>query len=266
MQAVTIDGVPTHYAVDGPDDAPALVFANSLGTDFRIWDGVLARLGGRFRTVRYDMRGHGLTGAGGRPFAMARLAADLDDLLAHIGIDAALVCGLSIGGLVAQQLVRDNPSRVRALVLCDTAARIGTPDMWQARITAIEQDGLESLADAVMERWFAPVFRMTRRDELLLWRSMLVRTPAEGYARACAAIRDADLTADAGRIAVPTLAVCGADDGATTPAVVKALAAGIPGARYREIPDAGHLPCVEQPEALVAHMLGFFRENGLVRG
>ncbi len=264
MQAVTIDGTPTHYAVDGPDDAPALVFANSLGTDFRIWDDVLERLDGRFRTVRYDIRGHGLTGLGGGAFGIPRLAADLDSLLDHLGIARALVCGLSIGGLIAQQLVRDNPSRVRALVLCDTAAKIGTPDMWQARITAIEQGGIEGLADAVMERWFAPSFRLTRRDELAVWRNMLVRTPAEGYARACAAIRDADLSADAARIAVPTLVVCGADDGATTPAVVRALADSIPGARYREIPEAGHLPCVEQPEALVGHMLTFFKENGLV--
>jgi len=264
MQAVTIDGVPTHYAVDGPDDAPALVFANSLGTDFRIWDGVLERLGGRFRTIRYDIRGHGLTGLGGGAFGMPRLAADLDALLEHLGVKAALVCGLSIGGLIAQQLVRDNPARVRALVLCDTAARIGTPEMWQSRIAAIEQGGLEGLADAVMERWFAPVFHLARPDELAVWRSMLVRTPAEGYAGACAALRDADLTADAGRIAVPTLVVCGADDGATTPETVKALADSIPGARYREIAQAGHLPCVEQPAALAGHMLTFFEEVGLV--
>lgn len=264
MQAVTIDGTVVHYAVDGPDDAPTLVFANSLGTDFRIWDRVLARLGNRFRTLRYDMRGHGLTGPGSGDFDIPRLAADLEGLLRHVGFERTLVCGLSIGGLIAQQLVRDHPSRVRALVLCDTASKIGTPEMWQARITAIEQNGLESLADGVMERWFAPSFRLSRREEIAVWRTMLVRTPSEGYARACAAIRDADLTADATRIAVPTLAICGSEDGATTPAVVRALVESIPGAQYREIADAGHLPCVEQPDALVDCMLTFFKENGLV--
>lgn len=264
MQAAVIDGIPIHYALEGPPGAPPLVFANSLGTDFRIWDGVVARLGGRFRTLRYDKRGHGLSSVGDVPAGIPRLAADLDALMAHAGIESALVCGLSIGGLIAQQLVRDKPSRVRALVLCDTAARIGAPDMWQARIEAIAAGGLESLADAVMERWFAPGFRATRTAELAAWRNMLERTPAAGYAEACAAIRDADLTADAGRIAVPTLVVCGADDGATPPAVVRALADAIPGARYREIPEAGHLPCVEQPEALAGHMLTFFEEAGLV--
>lgn len=264
MQAVTIDGVPVHYAVEGPTDAPALVFANSLGTDFRIWDRVLDRLAGRFRTIRYDMRGHGLTGLGDGPFDIPRLGADLDGLLGHLGIEKALVCGLSIGGMIAQELARSATSRVRALVLCDTAAKIGTPDMWQARIDAIGRGGLEGLADAVMERWFCASFRAERPDELAAWRNMLVRTPASAYAGACAAIRDADLTADAGRIAVPTLVVCGAEDGATTPELVKAFAAGIPGARYREIPSAGHLPCVEQPDILVGHMLSFFQENGLV--
>lgn len=264
MQAAVIDGIAFHYALEGPAGAPVLVFANSLGTDFRIWDGVVAQLAGRFRTLRYDKRGHGLSGLGNAPMTIPRLAADLDALMAHAGIETALVCGLSIGGLIAQQLVRDKPSRVRGLVLCDTAARIGAPDMWQARIDAIAAGGLESLADAVMERWFAPGFRATRTAELAAWRNMLVRTPAAGYAGACAAIRDADLTADAARIAVPTLVVCGADDGATPPAVVKALADGIPGARYREIPEAGHLPCVEQPDALAGHMLAFFEEAGLV--
>lgn len=264
MQAAIIDGTPVHYALDGAADAPALVFANSLGTDFRIWDGVLDRLQGRFRTLRYDMRGHGLSGLGDGAVTMPRLATDLDKLMDHAGIERALVCGLSIGGLVAQQLARDKPSRVRALVLCDTAAKIGTAEMWQARIDAIGTGGLEGLADAVMERWFAPGFRASRPAELAVWRSMLVRTPAAGYAAACGAIRDADLSADAGRIAVPTLVLCGADDGATPPAVVRALANSIPGAAYREIPAAGHLPCVEQPDALAGHLLAFFEEHGFV--
>jgi len=264
MRASILDGIAVHHALDGPGDAPTLVFANSLGTDFRIWDRVMDRLGGRFRTLRYDMRGHGLTDLGDGPFDIPRLGADLDRLLDHLGIEGAVICGLSIGGLVAQQLVRAHPRRVRALVLCDTAAKIGSPEMWQARITAIEEGGLESLADAVMERWFASSFRANRRDELAVWRNLLVRTPAEGYAGACAAIRDADLTADAARIAVPTLVMCGAEDGATTPSLVRAFAESIPGARYREIADAGHLPCIEQPDALVGHMLDFFRENAVV--
>ncbi|NQW11068.1 MAG: 3-oxoadipate enol-lactonase [Alphaproteobacteria bacterium] len=265
MHAATVDDITIHVAVEGPPNAPALVFSNSLGTDLRTWDAVIARLSDRFRCVRYDTRGHGLTDRGAAEVTITRLAADLAGLLDHLGIRETLLCGLSIGGLIAQQLIKDHPDRVRGLVLCDTASKIGTPEMWQERIDGIGKHGLDAAADGILERWFAPAFRSGKPAETAAWRNLLIRTPLDGYLACCAAIRDADLRADAARISVPTLCVGGAQDGATPPEVVRALAASIPGARFVELDQCGHLPCIEQPQALVDAMVDFFRENRFVR-
>src|SRR5712692_10357451 len=129
MPFVQIKDVVHHYVIEGPDAAPTIVFANSLGTDLRIWDGVLAHLRGRFRIVRYDKRRHGLTDVTSSPYTIDVLADDLVALLDILKIDEAVICGLSIGGMIAQAFAAAHPQRVRALVRCDTATRIGSPKM-----------------------------------------------------------------------------------------------------------------------------------------
>jgi 3-oxoadipate enol-lactonase len=145
----------------------------------------------------------------------------------------------------------------------DTAHKIGTPEMWGERIAAIRSGGIASIADAILTRWFSPGFHAQRAAELAGWRNMLTRTPVEGYLGCCAAIRDADLTAAAQALAVPTLCMVGDLDGSTPPALVAELAGIVPGASLVTITGAGHLPCVEQPEAVAAAMLGFFEETRL---
>ena len=130
-----------------------------------------------------------------RPYTMDDHVADLIGLLDHLGLDRIVLCGLSVGGLIAQGIAARQPERVSALILCDTAARIGDDDLWNARIAAIEDDGIEALADPIMERWLSAAFRAEKPDEALAWRNMLVRTTVDGYVGTCAAIRDADRAA-----------------------------------------------------------------------
>jgi 3-oxoadipate enol-lactonase len=255
--------IVVHHQECGPADAPLLVLANSLGTDLRVWDALLPRLGDRFRCVRYDKRGHGLTDATPGPYTIRGLADDLACLLDARGARSAIVCGLSIGGMIAQALATARPDLVRGLVLMDTAHRIGTAEMWNERIAAIRSGGIAGIADAILVRWFSPPFHRDRAAELAGWRNMLSRTPVEGYVACCAAIRDADLTEAAGRLAVPTLCMVGDQDGATPPELVAELARLVPGARLITIGGAGHLPCVEQPDAVATAMLGFLAENRL---
>ncbi len=252
-----------HHEAAGSPGAPAIALVNSLGTDLRVWDALTPHLAGRFRLVRYDKRGHGLTDLAPGPCTIAGLAGDLARLLDRLGVGAAVVCGLSIGGMVAQALADARPDLVRGLVLMDTAHKIGTAGTWQQRIDAVRARGIEAIADAVLERWFAPPFREERPDELAGWRNMLTRTPVEGYLACCAAIRDADLTEQARRLAVPTLCLVGDADGSTPPELVRELAGLIPGSRFQVIAPAGHLPCVEQPEAVAGAMLTFLEENAL---
>lgn len=255
--------IVVHHAQDGPGDAPSLVFVNSLGTDLRVWDTLLPNFTGRFHCIRYDKRGHGLTDATAGPYAMGGLAADLARLLDARGVGKTVVCGLSIGGMIAQALAATRPDLVRGLVLMDTAHRIGTAVMWNERMAAIREAGIGGIADPILVRWFSPAFHRDRATELAGWRNMLTRTPVEGYLGCCAAVRDADLTDAARGISVPALCLVGDQDGSTPPEVVGELSRLVPNSRLVTIEGAGHLPCVEQPEAVAAAMLAFLDESRL---
>lgn len=264
MAFIRANDIVLHHQVTGPREAPALVFNNSLGSDFRIWQEVAPAFADRFRVVVYDKRGHGLSDAPPAPYSVDEHTSDLLALLDRLGIGRASLVGLSVGGMIAQRAAVRAPDRVQALVLCCTAAKIGTPQLWAERISAVEAGGIEPIAENVLQRWFTPDFRETRKDDLAGWRNMLVRIPAHGYAGTCAAIRDADLTGDAGSIAAPTLCVAGDQDGSTPPDVVRGTAGLIPGARFELIEGCGHIPCVEKP-ALLTHLIQrHLQEAGLV--
>ncbi|MGH6859117.1 MAG: 3-oxoadipate enol-lactonase [Phyllobacterium sp.] len=261
MQFADVNGVTLHYQlIGGPATRPVIVFVNSLGTDFRIWRDVVLRLAGDYPIITYDKRGHGLSGTGTAPYSIDDHAGDLAALLDLLKVRDAIICGLSVGGLIAQGLYASRPDLVRALVLCDTAHRIGSAEMWNERIAALEKGGIESIADAVLERWFTSAFRAPGNSEFTGYRTMLVRQPLAGYIGTCAALRDADFTEAARRIAVPAICIVGDQDGSTPPETVLSMARLIPDARYEVIKDAGHIPCVEQPEALVAVILAFMGE------
>lgn len=263
MRFATVNGVVLHHRVEGPPDAPAVVFSNSLGTDFRVWDPLLAHFGEGLRLIRYDKRGHGLSQATPPPYEIQDHVGDLAALLDHLGVESVVAVGLSVGGIIAQGLSGLRPEKVRGLVLCDTAHKIGPPEMWDDRIAVLRDGGIEAMADAVMTRWFSQTFHAERAEELLGWRNMLVRTPLDGYLGTAFALRDADMTAQAQAVRVPALCVGGSEDGSTPPAVVGELASLIPDARFEVIEGAGHLPCVEAPEALAGLIAGFLKEKGL---
>lgn len=256
MAFARVNGVVIHHELRGPQDAPALTFANSLGTDFRIWDAVVAALPG-YRILRYDKRGHGLSEATPAPYAMTDHVADLAALLAHHDIARTAVVGVSVGGMIAQGLAALRPDLVTALVLCGTAHRIGTEAMWDERIAAVTREGIGALADGVMQRWFTPAYRTADNPDFVGYTAMLTRTPVAGYAGTCAALRDADLTESTRALAVPTLCLVGDQDGATPPELVRETAALIDGARFEIIAGAGHLPCIERPDETARLISGF---------
>lgn len=260
MAFARVNGVVLHHEVRGQADAPTLVFANSLGTDFRIWNEVVARIGGACRFVLYDKRGHGLSEATPAPYALTDHVSDLAALLDHLGVTSASVVGLSVGGMIAQGLAALRPGLVSSLVLCDTAHRIGTAEMWNARIDAVRTGGIGSIADAVMQRWFTPAYRSPANPDYAGYVAMLTRTPIEGYVGTCAALRDADLTESTRALKVPTLCLVGDQDGSTPPDLVRSTAEVIKGAQFRIIADAGHLPNIEQPAAVADLIASFVKQ------
>lgn len=262
MAFVRTNGIVLHYRLHGPEGAPAVAFVNSLGTDARIWDEVIGRLATRYRVLSYDKRGHGLSDAPAGDYALADHVADLAGLLDHAGMTKAAIAGVSVGGLIAQGLALSHPDRLTALVLCDTAPKVGDAPMWNGRMAAIRAKGMGAIVEPVMERWFSPGFRQSRPDDLAGWRNLFLRTDVEGYCGTCATLRDSDLTGDIGRIATPTLVVVGDEDGSTPVPMVRACAEAIPGARFEIIAQAGHIPSIEQPTAVAALMTEFFEEAG----
>lgn len=257
MTFARVNGIVLHYEDRGSPDMPAIAFSNALGTDFRIWDSVVSRLEDRYRIVRYDKRGHGLSDAPPAPYRMTDHVDDLAGLLGHLGITNTAVVGLSVGGMIAQGLAALRPDLVAAIVLCDTAHRIGTEDIWNERIDTVKARGIAALADATMQRWFTPGFRTPGNPDLSGYVNMLVRTPVDGYTGTCAALRDADLTESTKALKLPVLLVAGDQDGSTPPDLVRSTAALIAGSRFEIIRDAGHLPCIEQPD-VTARLIGDF--------
>lgn len=253
-----------HFVTSGAKSKPAVVFANSLGSDLRIWDAVAELLSEQFRIVRYDKRGHGLSDASPPPYTAGGLAQDVVGLLDALEIGQAVICGVSVGGVIAQALALNYPQRARALILCDTGARIGSLESWQQRIDTVQTGGLKSLESPTMERWFSASFRSRRPADIRGYSNMLLQTSLNGYIGTCCALRDADFRAKAAQIKRPTLVLCGAEDIATPPDLGKELAGLIPGAQFSLIENAAHLLCIEQPEIVAQRMIQFFREVHIV--
>ena len=262
MGFVRCGDVVLRYCVQGRENAPVLALVNSLGTDARIWEGVVDRLLPHYRVISYDKRGHGLSDAPPGDYSLAHHVADLAGLLDHLDVDRLALAGVSVGGLIAQGFALAHPERLNALVLCDTAAQIGSQAMWSDRMAAVRDIGMAALADALVERWFSQTYRDANPDAIAGWRNMLLRMPADGYAGTCATLRDADLTGDIGAIALPTLVVAGEADLATPVDLVRATADRIAGAQFKIIPGAGHIPSIEQPEVLAGLIHNFLSEVG----
>ncbi|MFC3117788.1 3-oxoadipate enol-lactonase [Jhaorihella thermophila] len=260
MKMADLGDVQLHYRVDGDPHGVPIVFANSLGTDLRLWDAVVPLLPPGLRIIRYDKRGHGLSSLPRPPYTMGGLVRDVERLLDMLEVRDAVFVGLSIGGMIAQGLAVKRFDIVRAMVLSNTGAKIGTPEIWQQRIDAVREGGIEALADATMERWFSRDFRA--RPEMLLWRNMLTRTPADGYIGCSQAISGTDFYTPTSGLRLPTLGIAGSEDGGTPPDLVRETTELVPGSKFHLIRRAGHLPCVEKPEEYAQVLTEFLREVG----
>jgi 3-oxoadipate enol-lactonase len=257
----TDDGVRLWYQIEGSAGAPPIMLSNSLGTTLAMWDAQMPALREQFQVLRYDARGHGRSSVPSQPYAVDRLGRDALALLDACGIARAHFCGLSMGGMAGMWLGHAAPDRIDRLALCNTAARIGPPDVWDKRIAAVRAGGMTAITPGVIERWFTPDFRTRAPAEVERIVAMLHGTPAEGYIAACAAIRDMDQRDQIGAIALRTLVIAGASDQATPPADGRALAAAIKGARYVEL-AAAHLSNIETADAFTEALVGFLTVTG----
>lgn len=260
MPILNTGDLALNYRIDGDDRAPPLLMSNSLGTDLAMWSSQMALLTAHFRVIRYDTRGHGASSVPSGPYTLDQLGNDVLALLDHLQIARTHFVGLSMGGLTGLWLAIHAPQRLDRMVLANTGAKIGAPEMWNSRIDALRDRGDQGLPDAitdtVVERWFTPRHRERVPAGVAPIRQMLTETTGAGYAANCAAIRDADLRTQLMLIRVPTLVIAGTHDPSTPPALGREIAEGIPDARYVEL-DAAHLSNLEQTGAFNAAVLRF---------
>lgn len=242
--------------IEGPADAPALMLSNSLGTNLHMWDPQMPELTKRFRTVRYDSRGHGGSVADDGPYSIASLSADALSIMDALDLDTVNWLGLSLGGMVGQWLLAHAPQRIGRAVLANTSSHIPDPRAYNSRIVIVRHQGMAAVTQAVVDRWFTPEFQ--QRDPAAVERIavMLRTTPPQGYAAACAAVRDMDQRETVRAARRPTLVIAGSRDPATPAVLGQGIAASIPGSHYVEL-EAAHLSNVERPEEFTAAVLRF---------
>lgn len=245
-----------HYELAGPEDAPVLLFSNSLGTTLHMWDAQLPDFTKHFRVLRFDTRGHGESSVTPGPFTIEQLSNDVLHLLDFLHLEQVSLCGLSMGGMTGMFLGAHSPTRFHRIVLCNTAAKIGTPEVWNARIEAVQKSGMNSVASAVIERWFTPSFRAAHAGTTSTMLSMLENANPAGYVANCAAVRDFDFRDRLSELRVPALVVSGTHDPVTTPSDGRFLVQHIPTAQFVEIP-AAHISNIEAQVEFNREVLSF---------
>ena len=254
------------YESHGPAHLPTVVLTGSLGTTTQMWHPQVAALSHDYRVVAYDTRGHGRSPVPPGPYDVDDLAADLERLLDRLGVWRAHVIGLSLGGLTVMRLAATKPDRVdRTAVLC-TAARFAPARAWADRADLVEANGMKSVAQTVVARWFTDAHKRADPDLIAWAEQMLCSIDAVGYAACCRLLVRADVSDDLESIRSPLLAIAGADDPATPPVQLQTIVDAVPGARLAVVEGAAHLANLDQPDAvtelLLDHLAGTPRRKG----
>lgn len=260
MALIYLDDLRLNAVIEGPTSAPPLVFLHALGTDLTLWDGVCRALSPRFRCLRFDARGHGKSDVPAPPYAMGALIRDAEKVMEHFALQDAVVVGCSMGGLVAQGLATKRLDLVRAMVLSNSAAKIGGPALWQARASEVAQTGLSAYAPGAMERMFGRKWQENAAMPAI--RAVLEATDPQGWIGCAHAIAGADFYTTTAALGLPTLVVAGANDGTTPPDLVRETAELIRGHRWHLMRGVGHLPMAERPLDYADLLAGFLRDIG----
>jgi 3-oxoadipate enol-lactonase len=259
MAETTSAGCRLSYDVAGPAGAPALLLSHALGTNRTLWDPQMDALSTSYRVVRYDVRGHGTSGAPAGEYSIDQLGRDALAILDAEGIMRAHVCGLSLGGLTAIWLAHAVPARTGRIVLANTSARIGAPAIWQDRVDLVTSQGLAPVGESAPQRWFTAAYGAAHPEVIAQCRAMLLGCSPSGYAGCVAALRDTDLRPILGKIASPALVITGRWDPVTPPADGQVIAAGLPGARVLDL-DAAHFSNIEAAAAFTEAVRRFLAE------
>ena len=246
MPTFTSDDAQINYQTFGDATKPALIFSNSLGTNFKMWQAQIDFFQQDFFVICYDTRGHGASSAPQGPYSIDQLGQDVVNLLDHLNVEKAAFCGISMGGLTGQWLAIHRPERFNQVVVCNTAAKIGQEQAWNDRAALVREQGLQPIASTAASRWFTEPFIQSNATVVNNLQNDLAAGSAEGYASCCEALAKADVREQLKDITVPVLVVAGQQDPVTTVVDGQFMVERIANSQLFEI-NASHISNVELP-------------------
>jgi len=258
---ITANNIKISYRLDGPEDGQVVLFSNSLMSNFSMWDTQVEMLSKSYRVLRYDQRGHGGTQTTPGPYTIDLLTEDVCALLETLDIGSVHFVGLSMGGFTGQLFAYNYPEKVRSLTLCDTACVMPPKSLWNERIQAARDHGIEVLLEGTLQRWFTPPFHQSGAEQLDKVRQMILATGVEGYVGCAQAIRDMNICDNLAGISVPTLVMVGEEDPACPITSARALYDGIIDSQLVVIPQAAHLPNIEQTAMFNSALVNFLDQH-----
>ena len=259
---IKANGININYQVDGPEGAPWIVLSNSLATNLAMWDQQADDFKGAFRVLRYDQRGHGATDAPAGRYTFEQLIADALALMDGLGIKKAHFGGLSMGGATALGFAQKHPDRLDKVIVCDTPCQ-STPtstQQWEERIVIAQNQGMERLVEPTVGRWFPPEVMAAKPPHVDKVRQMVRTTPVNGFIGCAAALANHDYASAVATVTRPVLFMAGEKDG-VTPVAMRKLSAALPGSRYVELPGAGHISNMDQPEGFTWAIADFLKTS-----
>lgn len=248
MPTFTSNDAQINYQTFGDANKPALIFSNSLGTKYSMWQPQIEHFQQDHYVICYDTRGHGASSAPQGPYSLEQLGQDVVNLLDHLDIAKAAFCGISMGGLTGQWLAIHKPERFSEVIVCNTAAKIGQEQAWQDRAVLVREQGLAPIAATAASRWFTDPFIQSNPAVVAELSNDLGAGSPEGYANCCEALAKADVREQLSSIQIPVLIIAGQQDPVTTVADGQFMQQRIANSRLFEI-NASHISNIEQPEA-----------------
>ena len=258
MPLAHVNSTAIFYRIDGAEKGKVVMLSHSLAADITMWESQMAALiEAGYRVLRYDSRGQGKSAIPPGPYTMEVLAEDAVGLLDALGLEKVHFCGLSMGAMVGQMLGARNPERLTSLTLSSTAAILSPSEIWDERIATVRCSGMESVADATINRWFTESGQGRMPDEIDKVRRVILNTPVEGYCACCAAIRDMDLRDSLNAISTPVLILVGEQDPGTPVSAAEFIHGRIPSSELKIIPHAAHFVNVEQANAFNDALIEF---------
>ncbi len=259
---ITTNGIEIHYEIVGNAQGPWLTLSHSLACNLHMWDDQMDALTQKYRVLRFDTRGHGLSSAPPGDYTLEQMADDAKGLLDALGITHTHWVGLSMGGMIGQTFALKYPGVFQSLVLADTTSRRppNAEQMWGERVTMARAQGMAGVLDSTLARWFTEPYRNTHKDVMARISEQILSTPVEGFAGACAAIAKINTLDQLKKIQCPVFIIVGEEDHGTPPDMARAIHQKLPGSELLVIPSAAHLSNVEQTEVFNQGLVVFLQK------